>query len=305
MVGKTEEDFMDCIEVDKPITPEIRSELQAKIETLKKLGISDEEIRQFVVNYLKSAGISAKVVAKVVNISEIGDKYKEKDVVSVRGKVLTLFEPNSDRVLQMGLISDGTGLTKFVLWNKEKSSVNTVRVGKTYLFKNMMVNKFSDNYQVESTPQTEVEEVSDLNLHNDLKVVTGVVTDVSGGLVTRCPVCLRTIDDKCNIHGEVTPLNDVELKLTVSTVHDDYKVIVREKEFARLTGFKLEDVITRAKKSLDRKAVTSDIAKYLLGRVVRVKGMWVQYGNYATLLDASVDMPDIKRIIVETLKNEL
>ncbi|MFO8110539.1 MAG: hypothetical protein R6U17_08515 [Thermoplasmata archaeon] len=65
-----------------------------------------------------------------VSISDIDEDGKW---ITLRVKVLQLWEPNSDSIEQVGLLGDPGGKIKFVSW--KKAELPTLREGKRYRFR--------------------------------------------------------------------------------------------------------------------------------------------------------------------------
>jgi len=70
----------------------------------------------------KGAGVDPVAVFKAgftpVHISEIKENRKW---VSLRVKVIQLWDSTSDKIIQSGLIGDETGMIKFTIWRTDKS----------------------------------------------------------------------------------------------------------------------------------------------------------------------------------------
>jgi len=293
--------MLEGIEVKDDIPRSVIEELRKKVEQLKALGLSEEDVKKFAVNFLEKRGFKAKIVAKSVKISNIGRDVEVKKMVTIKGKVLTLFEPKSDKILQTGLMADETGVIRFVLWNGEKVP-ECVKPGQTYVFKNVVVNEFAEAYQVESTQDTEIEKCKESVQMCESRELTGVVLAIAGGLNVRCSECYRSISESCPIHGNVGEVYTLDVKMLLSTTDDDIWVVIPERVFKELTGFDVDIAIEKAKKSMDKSAIVKEVEKYLVGRVITVKGPYVEWGKYKALHAESTDIPDVRQLVVEKLK---
>ena len=214
---------------------------------------------------------------------------------------MTLFEPKSDRILQTGLMADDTGVIRFVLWNGEKVP-RCVRPGQTYIFKNVLVNEFAETYQVESTSDTEIKACEDKIQVCKSRELTGIVLAVTGGLNMRCSECYRCISDRCPIHGDADVAYTLDVKMLLSTTDEDVWLVLTEDVFKELTGFDVDVAIEKAKKNMDKSAIVKEAEKYLLGRVITVRGPYIEWGKYRALHVEEVNIPEVKPLIVKRLK---
>ncbi len=89
---------------------------------------------------------------RVVDIEQLADV--DASQVNIQGEVTRLFEPNSRKIDQVGLIEDETGTTKFTAWRR--SGADRVRVGDEVRLLNVAKNWYNGRVSVAVTGWSEV-----------------------------------------------------------------------------------------------------------------------------------------------------
>ncbi|HDS59025.1 MAG TPA: hypothetical protein ENN54_01855 [Thermoplasmatales archaeon] len=171
----------------------------------------------------------------------IGELKEDGEWVSLKAKVVQVWDASSESISQTGLLADETGRIKFVAW--KKSQVPPLREGGSYLLKGAVVDSWSGQLQVNLNSRTKVE-----RLTGDLPVaavdtlegrVTGIVP--RSGYIQRCPECNRVlVDNHCPVHLEVEPVEDFRIKATLDT--SPHIVVINGSAAEKLTGLSLDQV---------------------------------------------------------------
>ncbi len=91
------------------------------------------------------------VFREAADIDEIGRN------VSMKVKVLRLWDSRSDKVAQLGLIGDQSGNVRFTIW--KKSYQPTLKVGRSYHIRNAVTDYFRGSYQIQATDKTTILEL--------------------------------------------------------------------------------------------------------------------------------------------------
>lgn len=91
------------------------------------------------------------VFRETADIDEIGRS------VSMKVKVLRLWDSRSDKVAQLGLIGDQSGNIRFTIW--KKSYQPTLKVGRSYHIRNAVTDYFGGSYQIQATDKTTIIEL--------------------------------------------------------------------------------------------------------------------------------------------------
>jgi hypothetical protein len=73
-------------------------------------------------------------------LMKIGSIASEGNWIDLEAKAVQLWDPKSDSMAQTGLLADGTGTTKFVIW--KKSGLPPLEEGKSYLIKGAVTKEY-------------------------------------------------------------------------------------------------------------------------------------------------------------------
>ena len=95
--------------------------------------------------------------------------------VSIKGKVVQLWENTHETIEQTGLIGDPTGVVKFTNW--ASADLPDMEEGKSYMLRNVVVNEYGGKVQIQLNRSSSFEE-----LDEDVEVGTSTVT-YSGAMV--------------------------------------------------------------------------------------------------------------------------
>lgn len=226
-----------------------------------------------------------KVISEspLVKIEEI---KKPGEWVSLKAKVVQLWDSSSPSVSQVGLVGDETGIIKFVIW--AKSGKEEVEEGKSYLFKNVVTDSFQGRMQINIGRTSEIVEIDEeVQSPREIEIVGALVSiQQNSGLIHRCGSCHRVMTKGiCPIHGKVRGYDDLRVKGVLDDGDNFYEIILNEDNIRDLTGIDLNKAKRIASERLDRNAVLSELKKLLLGRYYKVVG--VRGGRY--LLVRKVD----------------
>lgn len=91
------------------------------------------------------------VFRETADIDELGQK------VSLKVKVLRLWDSKSDKVAQLGLLGDMSGNVRVTIWKESHQPM--LKLGTSYFIKNATTSFFKDNYQIQITDNTLVQEM--------------------------------------------------------------------------------------------------------------------------------------------------
>jgi hypothetical protein len=153
-------------------TPE---QIQSKLNALATFNVTGNEAKRNVVRSLaKSAGVDPVAAFKAgstpVHVGEIKEDGKW---VSLRIKVIQLWDSTSDKITQTGLIGDETGVIKFTIWRT--SGALPLEEGKSYEIKNAVTSFFGGNYQIQFTDRTAIIELK----NEEVKTKTDFISSPS------------------------------------------------------------------------------------------------------------------------------
>lgn len=207
---------------------------------------------------------------------KIKDVTKPGQWVSLKAKVVQIWDSSSPSVSQVGLIGDETGIIKFVIW--ARSGKGEVEEDKNYLFKNVVTDSFQGRMQVNVGRTSEVVEIDeDIQLPpREIEIVGALVAiQQNSGLIQRCRRCHRVMTKGiCPIHGKVDGYDDLRVKGVLDDGENIYEIILNEDNIRDLTDIDLKKAKKIASERLDRNAVLSELKRLLLGKYFEVVGVW-------------------------------
>lgn len=277
------------------------------VEKLKKLlvefRVPENEAIRTIRNYIiREYGAPATIRReRITKIEEIKEPNKW---VTVKAKVIQLWESSSPSIAQVGLIGDETGYIRFLVWTKAKKQ--PVEEGKSYIFRNVVVDDYGGVLRLNVTKISEIEEIDEdikvkqpEELSEDVEVVGALVAiQQNSGLIQRCSVegCNRVVKmGKCPEHGKTGAKDDLRIKGVLDDGYRTYEVIINEDGVESLTGINLEKAKKIAEETLDRGAVLTELKKMLLGKYLRVVGTATP--RYLIAKHVEFFKPDIRKEI--------
>ena len=237
--------------------------------------VPESEAIRTVTNYLmKELDISREQLARESPLVKIEEITRPNQWVSLKAKVIQLWDASSPNVSQVGLIGDETGIIKFVIW--AKSGKGEVEEGKSYLFKNVVSDSFGGRMQININRNSDIVEIDeDIQLPpRELEVVGALIAiQQNSGLIQRCKECNRPMTKGiCPTHGKTTGYDDLRIKGVIDDGENFYEIILNEENIKQLTGIGLEEAKKIAEENLDRNAVLSELKNKLLGKYFRIIG---------------------------------
>lgn len=224
--------------------------------------------------------------ASLVPISSIKEDNKW---VTVKGKVLQLWEPRSDTISQTGLIGDESGAMKFTIFAKSADKLDiTLEEGKSYEFRNVVSSIWQEQVSLKINSNSEVVQLEEeIEVGRQSVTVTGIITSISAGsgLIKRCPECRRKLSKgSCGEHGRVEGVFDLRLKACLqdsvpSIPPTGYDLIINAELVEKLTGISLDKAKEMATEALDTEVVTEYLSEKVLFRYYKVTGAQLP-GNF-------------------------
>ncbi len=280
----------------------VRKRLELLILEFK---VPENEAYRTVINYLtKEYDISKeKLLLKESPLVKIEDITMPDTWISLKAKVVQLWDPTSPNVSQVGLIGDETGIIKFVIWSKAKK--RDVEEGKCYLFKNVVTDSFGGRLQINVNRNSEIIEIDeDIELpKKDISAIGALVAIQQGsGLIQRCSICKRAMSSGvCPIHGPIKTYDDLRVKGVIDDGENVYEIILNEENIKKLIGMDINTAKKIAEENLDRNAVLAELKNKLLGRYLEIKG--TKSGRYLLVKDVrflDIDLGDkVEKLIKE------
>jgi replication factor A1 len=250
-------------------------DIEAKLDLLiNKYKVPEEEAKRSVYNqYVRDLKLQRPSVSGDSALIKVKDVIKDGMWISLKAKVIQLWENEKTSISQIGLLGDDTGTIKFVVFTK--SDLPLLEEGKSYVFKNLITDSWQGRFSVKLNKTTTVVPCEDVVVASNEVVMTGPIVDIQSGsgLVKRCPECNRIlVKGICAEHGK----QDGEYDLRVKAVLDDGRVaqdiILNQEMTFKVTGIDVKVAKKMALDAVDPGVVLDEIKRILLGKYYTVKG---------------------------------
>ncbi|MDO9097630.1 MAG: replication factor A, partial [Candidatus Methanoperedens sp.] len=254
-------------------------EIEEKLEQLvNQFKVPPEEARRNVINSLlkkhnlqKSDFFTPRETPQV----KASDIKEDGKWVTLRAKVVQLWEANQESIAQVGLLGDESGTIKFTKWAKA-SALPAVEEGKCYLFKNITTSEWQGQFSVKLNKTSEIIPISeDIEVGSTPTEFSGAIVDIQSGsgLIKRCPECNRAlVKGACGEHGKVEGLYDLRVKAVMDDGEKVQDILLNREITEALTGITLDKAKEMATEALDQAVVLDMIKSKLVGRYYVVAG---------------------------------
>jgi replication factor A1 len=253
-------------------------EIEERLDTfVNEYQVPIEEARQAITNdYYTQTDPNQESLRENNEHRDIGDIDVPDEWVDVTGKVVELWDADSDAIGQTGLIGDETGRIKFTAW--AKSDLDTLEEDEVYHLRNVITDEFQGRFAVNLNSSTEIEQSDeDIEVGDNTTEIEGALVDVQSGsgLIKRCPEedCTRVLQNgRCSEHGEVEGEFDLRIKGVIDDGYKLHEVIFNKEMTEEIAGITLAEAKDRAMDALDTTVVADDIRTDILGSYYRIEG---------------------------------
>jgi len=143
-----------------------KDEIDTKITELNKYGIPEIEILRNTIRFFaKRHNVDVKNLSAdpYNHIHRNIENLRNGEISIVRAKVVLLWEPTCEKVMQTGLIGDKTGTTKFMI--AKSATVPALVEWKSYEFKNVIARPWMGQMSIYINKSSEV-----LEIHENIEV---------------------------------------------------------------------------------------------------------------------------------------
>jgi replication factor A1 len=251
---------------------EIEQRLHSLVDDFK---VPTEEARRSVVAYYsklhpkQGSGSSTEVI-----YSKIKDINAEDRWISVRVRVVQLWEPNSQSIAQVGLLGDETGTIKFTSWSNAKLPI--LKDGQSYSIRNVVTKSWQGRFSISLNKASEIAPLDEeVAVGRAEEEISGTIIDVQSGsgLIKRCPECSRVVvKGYCAEHGNVSGVYDLRIKGVLDNGEIVTDVLFNRELTERLTGIALAEAKEMAMEALDQNVVADSMKAVIIGRYYVVRG---------------------------------
>lgn len=296
-----------CIKIRKEIQAQfaeqdvklLAKDIDPRLETLLvTYKVPADEAKRTVVNYFNSEHNIKVATGGTSNDAKIND-LKVSQWANLQVIVKQIWESTADSIAQAGLIADESGAIKFTSWTN--AGMPEVEEGKSYLFKNIVVNEYNDRLQINLNKTSSIEELKeDIEAGSTEVTISGalVAIQTGSGLIKRCPECDRAlIKGGCSEHGKVEGVYDIRIKGILDDGTKATNILFDREMTEQVTGKTLDECIAMSVDALDNEVVVEEFRRALVGRYYSITGP-----NFDSLLVKEIDPIDsVDTIVTEKL----
>ncbi len=252
-----------------------QKEIESKLDLLvNQYRVPEEEARRTVFNqYVRDLKLQRPSAGGDSPLTKAKDIASDGKWISMKAKVVQLWENEKPSISQIGLLGDDTGTIKFVVWTK--SDLPLLEEGKSYIFKNLVTDSWQGRFSVKMNKTTTIVPTEDVEVANNDSSMTGAIVDVQSGsgLVKRCPECNRIlVKGACVDHGKQEGEYDLRVKAVIDDGRIAQDIILNQEMTYKVTGIDVKVAKKMAMDAVDPAVVLDEIRRILLGKYFTVKG---------------------------------
>ena len=300
-----ENSFLPLLELNKTyqfkntVVKPWNGRVNIELNKASNIAPSEKEIQRF------ENGFDGDRVNEIRTVSELDRDGLWTDL---KAKVVQIFENTHESIAFAGVLGDETGTLRFTIW--KTADVGPVEVGKSYLFSNVIVKEWNNNFAVEVNRIGKLSEIDeDIEAKPSVFKLTGCAVDIQAGsgLVKRCPGCNKVMTKgQCGEHGKVKGKYDLRIKAVLDDGSQAREVIINCDLTQKILGFGLDEAVQMATETLDPECVNDIIKKELVGNYYTVQGLKTDRYIIAESVEPA-KKPDIGDVILlkETILLEL
>ena len=246
-----------------------KEKIQERLDTLTQFKVPTNEIKRSILTYF---GVSTKEPFGDNAIGPISD-LSDGDWISLKIKVVQLWESNHASISQSGVVGDSTGTVKFTKWTT--ANLPQMEEGKCYILTNVVASVYNEKLQVALNKKSKIEELTeDVEVQDNTVAFIGAFVSVqsNSGLITRCDECNKAIRRTCDKHPDAKGHYDVRVIGAIDNGQRYTSVIVNAEIIEAVTGFSVEFCKNMATEAMDKEIVIKQLESVLLGKFFYISG---------------------------------
>lgn len=244
-----------------------------------------EAARAVIQASLKAHGIETRYwqtggTAPMVTIDQV---KADNEWLSLKAKVVQIWDNRSDKVARTGLVGDNTGVIKFTVFAKNEDIIpQDFAEGKSYLFENVVTSVWQGQFSVKGNKNSKITPLSEeIGVSRKTETRTGVITSIQSGsgLIKRCPECNRAlVKAACGEHGKVEGIFDLRIKAGFSPfgTNDQIDLIIGTEPTEKFMNLSIQKAREFAVEALDAGVVADAMRRQIVGRYFKVTGAMLQ-----------------------------
>jgi len=261
-----------------------QKEIEQKLDLLiNQYKVPEEEAKRTVYNqYVRDLKLQRPQSggSGETQLVKIKDIIKDGMWVSLKAKVLQIWENDKPSIAQIGTLGDDTGTIKFVSF--AKSDLPLLEEGKSYYLTSLVTDSWQSRFSVKLNKTTTMVPVEDVQVADQDTIMTGAIVDVQqgSGLIKRCPECNRPLTKgACVDHGKQEGEYDLRVKAVLDDGRIAQDIILNQEMTFLVTGINVNMAKKMAMDAVDPGVVLDEIKRIMLGKYYTVKGP-VMSGRY-------------------------
>lgn len=317
MVTETE----TALELLREELDEVTEKAETDVKELLKYDVPPEQAAKTIIRQQTSNNNQPTIGETSVENLEPDQNGLTVEVVVVTREEREVDTENGEKTIVTGTLADDTGTVSFTSWTDFPYSKDaTIRIENAYSneYRGKTQLQVSDSSSVEKIPGDELPNAEDLEEPVPVELneidevlnaeVEAQIVSISNGtgLITRCPMCNKTLrNGKCSQDGEIS---DPKPDLRIIAILDDGKVcqrtILDREATETLTGLTLEEAKELATDAMDRSVVEHRLSEEAIHSTVHVVGTSVGGGG-AFLVSEVLDVETEPKAEAEKLLNEV
>jgi replication factor A1 len=233
-----------------------QKEIESKLDLLvNQYKVPEEEARRTVFNqYVRDLKLH-RTSSGDSPLTKVKDITSDGRWISMKARVVQLWENEKPSISQIGLLGDETG--------------------KSYIFNNLVTDSWQGRFSVKMNKTTTIVPTEDVEVASSDSSITGAIVDVQSGsgLVKRCPECNRIlIKGACVDHGKQEGEYDLRVKAVIDDGRTAQDIILNQEMTYKVTGIDVKVAKKMAMDAVDPAVVLDEIKRILLGKYFTVKG---------------------------------
>jgi replication factor A1 len=266
------------VQVDEQETQEIKQKFNQLVVEWKVP--SAEAIRTVTQAMLRKHGIDTKywTAGGKAPMTSIDLVKADNEWLSLKAKVVQIWDNNNEKIARTGLIGDGTGVIKFTIFARNEDIIpDGFAEGNSYFFENLVSSVWQGQFSVKANKTTKITPCENIEVSRREQTVTGAITAISSGsgLIKRCPECKRALSKgQCGEHGRVDGVYDLRIKAVFSPfgTNDQIDLVIGTVPTEALTGMSVDRAREIATEALDAAVIEDQFRRELVGRYYEVSG---------------------------------
>jgi len=245
------------------------TQIQERLDTLEQFKVPENEIKRSILTHF---GVSSKGGSGDNAIGVISD-LSDGAWISLKIRVVQLWDSNHASISQSGVVGDSTGTLKFTKW--ATANLPQMEEGKCYTLTNVVASVYNEKLQIGLNKKSKIEILTeDVEVKDNTITFIGAFVSIqsNSGLITRCDECNKAIKGTCDKHPEAKGHYDVRVIGAIDNGQKYISVNIDAEIIEAVTGFSVEHCKEMATEAMDKEVVIKKLESVLLGKFFYISG---------------------------------